>query len=177
VVYVDWNEAVAYVRWLSRKTGKAYRLLAEAEWEYAYRSGTDERHRFLNIPPAKVCAVANVYDKRGKQATELEYEPLPCDDRFAEVAPVGSFKPNAFGVYDMMGNVSEWVEDCMPTGLQWRGAPIDGSPHLKGDCTQRGFRGGSFLENEKNYLRNPDRFKFVGTRLSDLGFRVARSLP
>jgi formylglycine-generating enzyme required for sulfatase activity len=177
VVYVSWDNAVGYTRWLSKKTGKVYRLPAEAEWEYAYRSGTDERHRFLNMPPAKVCAAANVYDKRAKLATELEYEPLPCDDKFGEVAPVGSFKPNAFGLHDMLGNVAEWVEDCLPTGLQWRGAPIDGSPHLKGDCSQRGFRGGSFLENEKYYLRNPDRFKYMGAKDSDLGFRVARTLP
>lgn len=177
VVYVSWDNAVAYTKWLSKKTGKTYRLLTEAEWEYAYRSGTDERHRFLNIPPAKVCAVANVYDKRGRQVAEMEYEPLPCDDRFGEVAPVGSFKPNAFGLFDMMGNVAEWVEDCLPTGLQWRGAPVDGSAHTRGDCTQRGFRGGSFLENEKYYLRNVDRFKYVGAKDSDLGFRVARTLP
>src|SRR5690606_22170075 len=138
VVYVSWDNAVAYTKWLSKKTGKTYRLLTEAEWEYAYRSGTDERHRFLNIPPAKVSAVANVYDKRGRQVAEMEYEPLPCDDRFGEVAPVGSFKPDAFGLFDMMGNVAEWVEDCLPTGLQWRGAPVDGSAHTRGDCTQRG---------------------------------------
>ena len=90
---------------------------------------------------------------------------------------MGSFKANPFGLHDMMGNVSEWVEDCLPTGLQWRGAPVDGSAHTKGDCTQRGFRGGSFLENEKYYLRNGDRFKFVGAKDSDLGFRVARMLP
>lgn len=177
VVYITWDNAVGYTKWLSKKTGKTYRLPTEAEWEYAYRSGTDERHRFLNIPPARVCAAANVYDKRAKIQTEMEYEPLPCDDKFGEVAPVGSFKPNAFGLHDMIGNVSEWVEDCLPTGLQWRGAPIDGTANLKGDCSQRGFRGGSFLENEKYYLRNPDRFKFIGAKDSDLGFRVVRILP
>jgi formylglycine-generating enzyme required for sulfatase activity len=177
VVYVAWDQATAYTAWLSKKTGKAYRLPTEAEWEYAYRSGTDERHRFLNVPTAKVCAMANVYDKRAKLLNDMEYEPLACDDKFGEVAPAGSFKPNAFGLYDMIGNVSEWVEDCLPTGLQWRGAPIDGTANLKGDCSQRGFRGGSFLENEKYYLRNQDRFKFIGAKDSDLGFRVVRILP
>ena len=177
VVYVSWDDTVRYTKWLSKKTGKAYRLLTEAEWEYAFRSGTDERHRFLNIPAAKVCATANVYDKRGKLQTETEYDALPCDDKFADVAPVGSYKPNAFGIYDMLGNVSEWVEDCQPTGLQWRGAPIDGTANIKGDCSQRGFRGGSYLENEKYYLRNSDRFKFIGAKDGDLGFRVARVLP
>ena len=177
VVYVSWDDTVRYTKWLSKKTGKTYRLATEAEWEYAFRSGTDERHRYLNIPAAKVCAAANVYDKRGRQQTEMEYEPLPCDDKFADVAPVGSYKPNAYGIYDMLGNVSEWVEDCQPTGLQWRGAPLDGTANIKGDCSQRGFRGGSFLENEKYYLRNSDRFKFIGAKDGDLGFRVARVLP
>lgn len=177
VVYVSWDDAGRYTKWLSKKTGKAYRLLTEAEWEYAYRSGSDERHRFLNIPLPKVCAVANVYDKRGRQQNPMDYEALPCDDKFAEVAPAGSFKPNAFGIYDMLGNVSEWVEDCLPNGLQWRGAPLDGTANMKGDCSQRGFRGGSFLENEKYYLRNSDRFKYTGARDGDLGFRVARVLP
>lgn len=177
VVYVTWDQAVGYAAWLSKKTGKKYRLLTDAEWEYAYRSGTDERHRFLGIPPAKVCAAANVYDKRGKLQADMEYENLPCDDKFGEVAPVGAFKANAFGLHDLLGNVWEWTEDCMPTGLQWRGAPIAGAANLSGDCSQRGFRGGSFLENEKYYIRNPDRFKFVGAKDGDLGFRVARTLP
>ena len=177
VVYVTWTQAVDYTAWLSKKTGKKYRLLTDAEWDYAFRSGSDERHRFLGLPPAKVCAVANVYDKRARQQADLGYENLPCDDQFGDVAPVGSFKPNAFGLHDLLGNVWEWTEDCMPTGLQWRGAPIDGTANLKGDCSQRGFRGGSFLENEKYYIRNPDRYKFIGARDSDLGFRVARTLP
>lgn len=177
VVYVSWDQAAGYTVWLSKKTGRKYRLLTDAEWDYAARAGSDNRYRFGGVAPAKVCALGNVYDKRAKQQADMGGEDMPCDDKFAEVAPAGSFKANAFGLHDMIGNVSEWTEDCMPTGLQWRGAPVDGTANLKGDCSQRGYRGGSFLENEKYYLRNSDRFKFVGAKDSDLGFRVARTLP
>jgi len=176
-IYVSWDQAVGYAKWLSKKTGKKYRLLTEAEWEYAARAGAESRYRFWGLAPDRVCAFANVYDKTASKQDDSGYESLPCDDRYAEAAPVGSFEPNAFGLYDMLGNVSEWTEDCLPTGLQWRGAPLDGSANLKGDCSQRAYRGGSWLANEKVYMRTPDRYKYVGARDSDLGFRVARTLP
>ncbi len=177
VIYVSWDQAAGYARWLSKKTGKKYRLLTEAEWEYAARAGAESRYRFWGLAPERVCAFANVYDKTASKHDDSGYESLPCDDRYAEAAPVGSFKPNAFGLYDMLGNVSEWTEDCLPTGLQWRGAPLDGSANLRGDCSQRAYRGGSWLENEKVYMRTPDRYKYAGARASDLGFRIARTLP
>jgi formylglycine-generating enzyme required for sulfatase activity len=176
-VYVTWNQATEFTKWLSKKTGKTYRLPSESEWEYAARAGNDSRYRYFGLALDKVCAVANVYDKRGRQQVETENESLPCDDKFAEAAAVGSFKPNAFGIHDTIGNVAEWVEDCLPTGLQWRGAPIGSAPNLKGDCSQRGFRGGSWLENDRRFMRSPDRFKYVGARDADLGFRVVRVLP
>jgi len=176
-VYISWDQAAAYAKWLSKKTGKKYRLLTEAEWEYAARAGAESRYRFWGQAPERVCAFANVYDKTARKQDDSGSETLPCDDRYAEAAPVGSFKPNAFGLYDMLGNVSEWTEDCLPTGLQWRGAPLDGTANLKGDCSQRAYRGGSWFENEKYYMRTPDRYKYVGAHDSDLGFRVARTLP
>jgi formylglycine-generating enzyme required for sulfatase activity len=176
-IYISWDQAMSYARWLSKKTGRNYRLLTEAEWEYAARAGADSRYRFWGLAPDRVCVVANVYDKTARRQDDTGYENLPCDDRYAGAAPVGSFKPNAFGLYDMLGNVSEWAEDCLPTGLQWRGAPLDGTANLKGDCSQRAYRGGSWSDNEKVYMRTPDRYKYVGARDSDLGFRVARMLP
>ena len=176
-IYVSWDQAVGYTRWLSKKTGRKYRLLTEAEWEYAARAGEESRYRFWGIAPDRLCAFANVYDKTARKQDDTGDESLPCDDHYAQAAPAGSFKPNAFGLYDMLGNVSEWTEDCLPTGLQWRGAPLDGAANLKGDCSQRAYRGGSWFENEKYYMRSPDRYKFVGARDSDLGFRVARTLP
>lgn len=177
VAYVSWVEAGLYAKWLSARTGKRYRLPTDAEWEYAHRAGNENRYRFFGLAPDKVCATANVYDKRGRQQVDTENESLPCDDRFAESAPVGSFKPNAFGIHDTTGNVAEWVEDCLPTGLQWRGAPVDGTAHTAGDCSQRGFRGGSWLENERRYLRSPDYYKYLHARDADRGFRVVRALP
>ena len=177
VMYVSWEQAVGYARWLSKKTGRIYRLPTDAEWEYAARAGVDSRYRFWGIAPDRVCTVANVYDQTARKQDDTGYENLPCDDRFAEAAPAGSYKPNAFGLYDMLGNVSEWTEDCLPTGLQWRGAPMDGTANLKGDCSQRAYRGGSWFENEKPYIRSPDHYKFMGARDSDLGFRVVRMLP
>jgi len=176
-MYVSWDQAAGYTRWLSKKTGRNYHLLTEAEWEYSARAGAESRYRFWGIAPDRVCTIANVYDKTARRQDDTGYENLPCDDRFAEAAPAGSFKPNAFGLYDMLGNVSEWTEDCLPLGLQWRGAPLDGTANLKGDCSQRAYRGGSWFENEKYYMRSPDRYKFIGARDSDLGFRVARTLP
>jgi formylglycine-generating enzyme required for sulfatase activity len=177
VMYVSWEQAVGYTRWLSKKTGRIYRLPTDAEWEYAARAGVESRYRFWGIAPDRVCTVANVYDQTARKQDDTGYENLPCDDRFAEAAPAGSYKPNAFGLYDMLGNVSEWTEDCLPTGLQWRGAPMDGTANLKGDCSQRAYRGGSWFENEKPYIRSPDHYKFMGARDSDLGFRVVRMLP
>ena len=177
VVYISWDQAAGYAKWVSKKTGKNYRLLTEAEWEYAARAGEESRYRFWGIAPDRICGFANVYDKTARKQDDSGSESMPCDDRYAEAAPVGSFKPNAFGLYDMLGNVSEWTEDCVPTGLQWRGAPLDGTANLKGDCSQRAYRGGSWFENEKSYMRTPDRYKYIGARDGDLGFRVARSLP
>ena len=177
VIYVSWDQAVGYARWLTKKSGRNYRLLTEAEWEYAARAGAESRYRFWGTAPDRVCTFANVYDKTAKKQDDTGDQNLPCDDRYAEAAPVGSFKPNAFGLYDMLGNVSEWTEDCLPTGLQWRGAPLDGTANLKGDCSQRAYRGGSWSENERHYLRTPDRYKYIGARDSSLGFRVARTLP
>jgi formylglycine-generating enzyme required for sulfatase activity len=195
-VSVSWNAAAAYCNWLSEQEGlppaykkdgdtyvpvkpmtKGYRLPTDAEWEYAARAGVDSRYRFWGIAPDRVCTFANVYDQTARKQDDSGYENLPCDDRFAEAAPAGSYKPNAFGLYDMLGNVSEWTEDCLPTGLQWRGAPMDGTANLKGDCSQRAYRGGSWFQNEKPYIRSPDHYKFTGARDSDLGFRVVRMLP
>ena len=177
VIHISWDQAAGYTKWLSKKTGRKYRLLTEAEWEYAARAGEESRYRFWGIAPDRVCAFANVYDKTARKQDDTGSEYLPCDDHYVGSAPVGSFKPNAFGLYDMLGNVSEWTEDCLPTGLQWRGAPLDGTANLKGDCSQRAYRGGSWFENEKVYMRSPDRYKYIGARDSDLGFRVARTLP
>ena len=158
VIYVNWHDAQAYVAWLSRMTGKTYRLLTEAEWEYAARAGT---------------TMAYFWDE------EVGKGNANCDGCGSEwdkkrTAPVGSFKPNAFGLYDMAGNVWQWVEDCYHKNYD--GAPTDGSAWMAGDCKNRGVRGGAWVNNP-SYMRSAHR-NWVPTddRSSYLGFRVARTI-
>ena len=175
VINVTWHEAANYADWLARKTGKPYRLPSEQEWEYAAQAGTP-RARFFGIPKEQTCLYGNVYDKSGQEQYDFGWSWLPCRDNFAGTAPVGSFRANAFGVHDMLGNVWEWVQDCLNPNWRFSRAATDGSPFLDGDCDQRAYRGGSWLANQPYYLRTGERYKFSGARYNDLGFRVARSL-
>jgi formylglycine-generating enzyme required for sulfatase activity len=140
VVCVSWDDAKAYVAWLSEKTKKAFRLATEAEWEYAARGGGQGARPWGN-DPNRACDYANVADKsfKSKYLTTTIHD---CDDGFIYTAPVGSKKPNAFGLYDMMGNAWEWNEDCWYANYD--GAPKDGSAWTAGDCSQRVSRGGSW---------------------------------
>ncbi len=173
-INVSWSQAIAYTKWLSATTGQQYHLPTNAEWEYAARAGLS-MNRFFGIPLGEICKYANVYDQASHREFEFNWEHVPCDDGQVVTALVGSFQPNAFGLYDMIGNVFEWTEDC--ASPNWRGAPLDGGAWLKGDCSLRGYRGASWLTNDPYYLREGDRFQFRGARASDLGFRVARDLP
>ncbi len=173
VINVSWRDAVAYTKWLSKKTGHRYRLPTEAEWEYAARAGAGST-RFFDLKPSQVCEYGNMYDEISKAEHGYEWEHLPCRDGFAVTAPVGKFKPNAFGLHDMLGNVWEWAEDCVHG--RWRGAPDDTSAWPGGDCSERAFRGGSWLSHSPYYIYPTDRYKFTGARHNDLGFRVAREL-
>ena len=83
---------------------------------------------------------------------------------------------NAFGAHDMLGNVWEWVQDCLNPNWRFSRAALDGSAFVEGDCSQRAYRGGSWISNQPYYLRTADRYKYAGARYNDLGFRVARSL-
>ncbi|MFO1425446.1 MAG: formylglycine-generating enzyme family protein [Steroidobacteraceae bacterium] len=174
VVCIRWSDAQAYVNWLAGRTGKKYRLLTEAEWEYAARAGTQGLYTW-GEDPAAACRWANVHDVSGsKAAPELPYPPPPCDDGYAGVAPVGKFPPNAFGLYDMIGNVWEWVEDCyqMPFGA----TPVDGSAQLAVGCDRRGSRGGSWrtvIERQRPAFRGRDPESLTS---QIFGMRVARTL-
>jgi formylglycine-generating enzyme required for sulfatase activity len=173
-INVTWTEADRYTKWLSQKTGKSYRLLTEAEWEYAARAGAGNA-RFFGLKPEAICTYANVYDKTAHAEFEFEWKHLPCDDGFTVTAPAGSFKPNAFGLHDMLGNVWEWTQDC-DSGM-WRNAPNDSSARVGGNCSERAYRGASWINHPPWYLRTADRYKFIGARYNDLGFRIARMLP
>jgi len=107
-VEVSWNDAVAYAKWLSQKTGKRFRLPTEAEWEYAARAGT-KTARYWGNDPDEACGYASVYDPQAKREFGIDWESHSCDDGYKVAAPAGSFKPNAFGLHDMLGNVWEWT--------------------------------------------------------------------
>lgn len=164
VIHVSWNDAKEYVAWLSKKTGKAYRLLTEAEWEYAARAGTTTTYAFGDtITKSQAWFSAGAYGRDGK------------------TIEVGSFKPNAFGLYDMHGNVEEWVEDC--DHMNYYNAPADGSAWTS-DCYKTGpdkifervLRGGQWNSGPEG-LRSANRggtlqiYHFMVD-----GFRLARTL-
>ncbi len=161
VINVSWQDAVAYAKWLSEQTGKRYRLPTEAEWEYAARGGKETAY-WWGKDLGK--GMANC-DRCGSQWDHKQ------------TAPVGSFKPNPFGLYDTAGNVSEWVEDCWH--IDYNGAPGDGSAWKEkggGICDRRMMRGGSFV-NGPEVLRASYRIdNLAGYRYDLIGFRLARDL-
>jgi formylglycine-generating enzyme len=174
VVCVSWQETQAYLKWLSQKAGHPYRLLTEAEWEYADRAGTTTQ-AYWGDDPATACKYANGVDATlTERFPEVPWqEVIPCRDGYAFTAPVGSFAPNGFGLYDMEGNVFEWVEDCWVESFER--APADGSARTDGDCTKRVNRGGSWTSNPTGLrAAHRDEDHFEKTRVVDLGFRVAR---
>ena len=157
VINVNWRDARKYASWLSEKTGKRYRLPSEAEWEYAARAGSTTRYSWG--------------DDIGPNWANFE---LTSREKHWTL-PVGLFRPNAFGLHDMHGNVWEWVEDCW--NYTYDGAPSDGSAWLSGDCGLRVTRGGAWDTHWLN-LRSAYRNRGgAGLRNPDMGFRVALTLP
>jgi formylglycine-generating enzyme len=171
---ISWNDANAYAKWLSRKTGKHYRLPSEAEWEYAARAKTVTA-RYWGNNPDEACKYANVADKTGQTSVgALSWSAHHCADGYAFTSPVGQFKANRFGLYDMLGNLWEWTEDSYHDS--YSGAPNDGSV-WQGDDAKRIIRGGSW-NNGPTRVRAAKRGRDKPTtRFSDIGFRVARKLP
>lgn len=172
---LNWNDVKAYTQWLSRMTGKQYRLPTEAEWEYAAR-GNATTARYWGDNPDEACAYANVADKTAQAQIRgaSSWSAHNCTDGFAYTSPVGSFKANAFGLYDMLGNAWEWTEDSYHDS--YKGAPVDGSA-WQGDGVKRVLRGGSWNSSPRIVrvaMRNsykPER------RFSFFGLRLARALP
>ena len=158
VINVTWDDAQRYVAWLSRMTGKPYRLLSEAEWEYAARAGSDKPYSWG--------------DEIGKGSANCNVCGSEWDN--IQTAPVGSFATNQFGLHDMHGNVWEWVEDCFNSSYE--GAPNDGSAWTAGsDCPRRTIRGGSWHYDPEG-VRSASRRGVSVSRFDDLGFRVGRTL-
>ena len=162
VINVSWEDAREYVRRLSRETGEEYRLLTEAEWEFVARAGT-QTARYWGESESGQCRYANGYD-----------DDVSCSDGHEHTAPVGLFEPNAFGLYDVLGNVWEWTQDCW--NESYSGAPADGSAWSSGDCSYRVMRGGSW-DYGLRPLRSAYRDGYwAGVRSYGLGFRVVRSI-
>ena len=163
---MSWDDAQAYVAWLSLVTGKTYQLLSEAEYEYAARAGATTEYLWGNDV--------------GKNNSSCNGCGSQWDNK--QTAPAGSFPPNKFGLYDMAGNVWEWTEDCyhasyeIDTPQGKLDAPADGSAWTGGDCSSRVVRGGSYDSNPR-YLRSAGRAGyFPDDRSSYIGFRVGRTL-
>jgi formylglycine-generating enzyme required for sulfatase activity/predicted Ser/Thr protein kinase len=173
VTCVSWRDARDYAAWLSRKTGQKYRLPSDSEWEYAARAGSVAPRPWKeNIEGA--CSNANVADQTAAQQYP-GWKVHPCSDGYTYTAPVGSFQPNTFGLYDMLGNVFEWVQDCWHP--DYRGAPSDGSAWLGGDCSQRDMRGGSWF-TAPPLVSTSARNRFEETyRSNSVGFRLVREIP
>ena len=173
-VCISWVDAKAYVQWLAQKTGKPYRLLSEAEFEYVARAGSASRFG-VGDNPAELCKFANGADRTAKTAglpPDVAY--LNCSDGFPFTAPVGSFAPNAFGLYDVIGNVWEWTEDCFYG--DYLTASADSSARNETACTSRTVRGGDWFSTQAS-LRPAARAKAsVDAHYDDIGFRVARTL-
>jgi formylglycine-generating enzyme len=140
VVNVSWYDAVAFTKWLSEKTGQTYRLPTEAEWEYAERAGT-KTGRFWGNNPDDACKYANVADMTAKKRWP-RWTAFFCDDGYAVSAPVGSFKPNGYGLYDMLGNVWEWTEDVYDSAAYTK-LPKN-NPVYEGSGEYRVMRGGGW---------------------------------
>jgi formylglycine-generating enzyme required for sulfatase activity/class 3 adenylate cyclase len=169
VVCVSWDDALTYVSWLSGKTGQPYRLPTEAEWEYAGRAGGTGGRYFGDAP---ICEFANVRDQSKKQlySTGQFFE---CNGGFAYTSPVGSFPPNGFGLYDVLGNAWEWVEDCWMNS--YVAAPVDGTAAERSPCSYRVQRGASWNSDHRdNYNLGSRRGFSPEGRAEIYGFRVAR---
>jgi formylglycine-generating enzyme required for sulfatase activity len=170
VVSVSWDEAQTYLSWLSKETGKQYRLLSEAEYEYAARGGNQMAYPW-----------GDKIKLNGKAMADCSDCASAWDDR--QTAPVGQFPANDFSLYDMVGNVWEWVEDCYHPSYEIDAsqnkikAPENGSPWTESQCGERVVRGGAW-DYDPQYLRSAVRDRNNSTlfRGSDLGFRVARTL-
>ena len=165
VVCVSWNDVQAYIQWLNRISGKSYRLLSEAEWEYVARGGTQTAFWWGD----------NVSTSRANYNGSTSYNGSPKGKNRQATVPVQSFSPNPFGLYNLNGNVWELTQDCWHEN--YAGAPTDGSAWMAGCADDKPvLRGGSWGSTPV-YLRSAFRFKISSdVRLNDGGFRLARDL-
>lgn len=169
------NDFSAYLQWLSRKTGHQYRIPTEAEWEYVARLGQGDVPT-PELLGATACERVNGADAAFGRTYAAQWKPglFDCDYGYAAAAPVGSFQPNKLGMYDVLGNLSEWTQDC--AGGTHAGAPSDGSVHIVETCTSHVLKGGSW-SGGPGFLRPAIRGGFpIELRGDGHGLRVLREL-
>ena len=174
VTCINWGDARDYADWLARKTGQPYRLLSEAEYEYALRAGTTTTYWWGDDKDA-LCRHANGPDAHVMSLFPNWRDGVACEDGHDFLAPVASFEPNGFGLYDMAGNAWEWTADCYVPGYAVQ--PRDGSAYVTDPCPRRSTRGGSLAYAHFDFRstqRNSAILPYV--RGGDVGFRVARDL-
>ena len=181
VTKVSWEDInEQYIPWLNKITGEQYRLPTEAEWEYAVRAGSETKYFFGNASN-DMCQYGNAADLEAKKnawrwtdADVSGWAVVDCNDGYYRTAPVASFAANAFGLYDMHGNVQEWTQDCWNDS--YSNAPSNGSAWLSGDCDLRVLRGDSW-SGKPSGLRSANRHRYTADgRDLGLGFRLARTL-
>jgi formylglycine-generating enzyme required for sulfatase activity len=164
VVCMSWNDGAAYAAWLRRRTGHAYALLTESQWEYAARAGTRTPYNWG----------AEVSRDRANYGSETCCAPAAGGtDRWLATSPSGSFPPNAFGLYDMHGNAWQWTQDCWHANYE--GAPADGSAWITGSCVDRVMRGGSWNCSPATLRAAEREVHDLSGRYAVVGFRVART--
>jgi formylglycine-generating enzyme required for sulfatase activity len=168
-VYIRWREAERFCNWLRKRSGKPFDLPSEAQWEYACRAGTTTK-RFWGDGVEEACEYANVFGPVAKKELDFPWQGFECEDGYTVASPVASFKPNPFGLYDMLGNVWEWCKDGYYDGYE--AAPADGSAWTEPASSYRIFRGGGWLfrpayircaVRAKNFLIVP--YDFIGLRV------------
>jgi formylglycine-generating enzyme required for sulfatase activity/serine/threonine protein kinase len=170
VVVVNWNDAQAFIAWLSHKEGKTYRLPTEAEWEYACRAGSNTRHSFGD-DDAGLAKVGNVFDTTGRTIHPGWAWEIKARDGYAYTAPVGRFKPNTFGLYDMQGNVQEWCYDGYAADYYKR-SPMD-DPRGVDEASARVNRGGGWLASAGDARQAVRDKRPADFRIPFIGFRLA----
>ena len=185
MVCVTWNDSKAFVQWLSRKTGQEYRLPSEAEWEYADRARTTSRYWWGDDNShTEQCLYANGADRTAKRRFSNWSWAAACADGYVFTAPVGRFTSNSFGLYDMNGNVWQWLEDTWHDN--YKDAPSNGIAWItKAESYVRVVRGGSWC-GDQSRLRSAERRLAITENLFtqnthefssyDFGFRLARTV-
>lgn len=171
VTEVSWYDAMDYVKWISTITGKPYRLPSEAEWEYAARAGSPDQYPWGNNENV-ACQHANLFDEAGRARFPAWHWAVGCNDGYAMTSPVGHYPPNAWGLYDMVGDVWEWLADCWHANYD--GAPGDGSAWVEPDCTKHVNRGGGWGNHPRSARVSARDGDLSSGRSDGMGFRVAR---